>query len=496
MESLPEGSKVYLGKINGNLFSGISLDSSSFDIKDKVFIAVKSVNVKHKFSSLISGIPEIKEIKIIKPEIIIKSQNAVKDKKENKEKSVQTSISLEKTQIPFEKIFPENTHEILQNIIAKIPQFQIEKIKIKEISVKKGDENVFSNGEIELHVFPGILKLHKIQGILLDKIPIKNISFTCNYDKTSLLINELNFRTPNSILTGKVDVDFAEKLNGLWIIDSLGVNDKALKNFFPNSKKVFKNVVLSSAGYIYFYTDSIFFNISPAGNFNEIEIDSSKISGKIGKTSLQIKKLKVWSPDGVLSGKMLSGFKLKTWLELNIRKFKLDKLNPGIDSSLINMNFKINFDKWDVNSLNGKLSINVFDSYINAAKFKKITLNVDAVKGEYAIDSTSGVYFTEESVFNLSGNFNGKLKGEIDLKFEDANFTRLGEVIGLEKLQGFGSGYFKFSGKLTDPDLSSYLLLDSLGYANIKCYGIEEEIQVENILGKRLGNYKLDILSG
>ncbi|MCK5076392.1 MAG: translocation/assembly module TamB domain-containing protein, partial [Calditrichia bacterium] len=165
-------------------------------------------------------------------------------------------------------------------------------------------------------------------------------------------------------------------------------------------------------------------------------------------------------------------------------------------SSLINMNFKINFDKWDINSLNGKLAFNIYNSYVNNTQLKKIQLNVDAVKGNYTIDSTSGAYLTDESVFNLSGNFNGKLKGEIDLKFEEANFTRLGEVIGLEKLQGYGSGYFRFSGNLLDPDLSSYLLLDSLGYADLKGYGIEENIQIDNILGKRLGNYQLDILSG
>ncbi|MCK5077330.1 MAG: hypothetical protein KAR38_13190, partial [Calditrichia bacterium] len=316
LSSLPDSSNVFLGKINGNLFSQIEIDSSYFQIDHSTAISFNKVKITHKLISYFSGIPQIKEIRIIKPQILLM-------KKEKKDSAVvlPKKFSLEETVIPFEKIFPENIHEVLQNTFKKIPSLQIDKIILDQLYIKKEGENLFTEGRIELKISPGLISLQKLRGNLLDRIPLKNISMDCKYDETSFLINNINFQTPNSTLKGKLDVEFEKRLNGLWIIDSLVINEEALKNIFPKSKKTFQNVNISSAGYIYFYPDSIYFDISPAGYFNEIHIDSSKISGKLGKTSLQIKEIKIWSPDGFLEGKMLTGFKLKTWLEINIRKF-------------------------------------------------------------------------------------------------------------------------------------------------------------------------------
>ncbi len=488
---LPAGSDINLGKIRGNVLNTISIDSFALNLSDGISVKTAKIYVEYNLFSLLSGKPRIKKIEINDPQIIM----VIDDSTESDINSENFVFNPDSISIPFEKVFPDSLNLQIKEGLANLPEIYLEQLKVNNLHIVKNQEEIFTNGFIELSLQPGVMDVRKISGIIGGKIPVSDLNFYCSYDGSSLLINRFSLDSDNGIFKGKLDIDFDKDINGLFIIDTLGVNEKFLKQLFPYSKKLFKSVKLSSTGYVYFYPDSVYFNVAPEGYFNEVAIDSSVIKGKLGKSSLQIDTLKVWSSDGIVDGKMITAFGLKTWMELNLHNFKINKASALIDSSEINLNFKINFDKWDITRLSGKLIVNLNRSYVNEIGVEKVFLSVNAENGTYIIDSTSGAYFTNNAIFNLSGEFNGRMKGQVNLAFKDADFHELGIMVGIKELKGCGDGFFRFYGNLSDPNLYSELLLDSLGYEKYIGYGIEEKIDIKKVLSERNGKYNLEIFS-
>jgi hypothetical protein len=488
VKSLPKGSSFYIGKINGNVFGNFTIDSFYVNIDTSLEVGIHKIKLIYSLWSIIKGVPRLVKVEVTEPVVRIHAAS-------NKNTGIpQKSIpfNFDEHQIEFERLLPDTFHLTFQKIIKTLPDVQFNRIIFKNFSLQLDHKPVLTHTNFVISYTKRRIRLESFSGNLLNKVDFVKGRFHADIDKDAILISQLHFETPKSVVGGKIDIDFAEQFKALLVLDECTFKEDIAQLTLEDVS----NSSIDAQGYVYLYPESLYFDISAKGQYNDITLEKSNIRGILGRTSAFIRSLWIKSNVGVTSGKIFTRFGGRTYFDIFLKKINLHYLAGGIDTSSINTHIQANVDSWIPADMSGNIQIHVTNSVINEMSLNKAFLKIRAQKGFFEIDSSSGLYMDKENRILLSGVFNSKLQGNIKLSFIDLNFKKVGEALSLPSLKGFGSGSFELEGDLHNPEAKSYLLLDSLGYSNFILYGIEESIEMKNLFRNRVGYYKLDISSG
>lgn len=488
LATLPPNSEFSLGKIRGNLFGSFSIDSSHLQIDTSMNISFSKIRIEYSIFSLITGDPKINHIQISKPVL------RLKEKYSDQFDSTSTTppIYFQDQRIQFEKILPDTIHLTLQRVITSLPDVTLNSISIIGGEIISGEKTIVSALNLNLNYSKKSIKCDHISGKFIGKIKVDDGYFHAQIEPDAILISQLNVISNKSNISGKIDIDFYDQFKALVVIDECNLSDvlEQINASDTTEKK------LDMGGYFYLYPESLFFEINVTGIYDTLILDKSYIKGTIGKNLAYLHQIFLKSNIGEISGKVFSVFGGKTVVSLEASGVDVSPFVKTVDSSEINLFLRADFDSWNIKSLNADFRAQLTSSFINEMKIYKSILMFRSKNGNFVIDSTSGLYLTDNDFFQVKGKIDNKFMGELELNFIDVDFNRVGKSLGVQDLYGWGSGSFVLKGNLEDPDAYSYLLLDSLSYGGITGYGIEEIIEIKQLFSKREGEYLLDISSG
>ena len=475
--------KVEYDRLEGNILGNLRIRNPRIIFGGDTLFA-NSVSINYDAEDLVDGFINIKFLSLDQPYLVIHSKGNEKSKPE--------------------KIKGAQSIDTLINGIdfSGFPKINVSEIIIRDGMVKfssdSGQQN-FTNiqmaalGEIKPEKVE--FRLKYIKGLWVERnLPLDQLSFVITGNQQRVTLNQLTLDVPGARVFAHGEIEFMPELRFLVFVDTSSVDISLLHQFADSLP--FKQ------GNLGFYGEYIGNPKSFTGNFYfRGEMDSLNVS-RISfnyyyyRRTFTLKKINLATNFGNLSGNLQVAPEGKNKVSLGFRNVNLKKLGYTAKPTDINGTLDLDFNTWDLQKITGEGKAGLYQLTFGASKVDSVYLNLKVDQGNWELQKRSRLIVEKSSQFFMDGEMSRD--GIVDFHFyTDENLIdSLATRLNLGPIGGLGSLDIDIFGKISDPNVKGYVLLDSLLYEQNRAYGVEGKFEVDDIFTERLGYFKLDLSSG
>ena len=474
---------IRYSKLEGNLLGDLRIQSPQIIFGGDTLTA-SSISVNYSAEDLLEGYLNIKYLSIDEPMLVIHSES--KDKEGQKElKSAQS----------------------IDTLLSKIDLSGLPKMTISELLVRNGKVRIIEDNDqqnlTQIHLAAlGEIQPEKVEfrvkyikGLWLEKnLPLNQLSFVITGNQQRVTLNQLTMDLPGAEVYAHGEIEFMPVLRFLVFVDTSKVDISLIRQF--SDSLPFKT------GYLDFYGEYIGNPKDFTGNlYFHGAMDSimlSKISFRYDYhyQAFSLRNINIATNFGYLSGGLQVAPEGKNKVALNFREVDLKRIGVTEYNTNINGLLALDFNTWNLKKISGNGMARLYNLAYNSSRIDSVYLNLKVNQGDWELQKKSRMVVEKSSQFFMDGELSRE--GIVDFNFyTDENvIDTLAKRLNLGPLGGMGSLDINVSGKIIDPDISGYVLLDSLLYQNNRAYGVEGNFQIGHIFSERLGYFKLDLSSG
>ncbi len=481
--ALDHNIKVQYDRLEGNLLGNLKIRNPRIIFGGDTLFA-NSISVNYNAEDLLDGFVNVKYLSIDEPLLVIHSQDNGK-KNSGKIKSAQS----------------------LDTLISGIDLSGIPKINFSEILIRDGrvrfvqdsGQQNFTNIQLaalgEIKPEKVMFRLKYIKGLWLEQnLPLDQLSFVITGNQQRVTLNQLTLEVPGTRVYSHGEIEFMPELRFLVFVDTSNVDISLLKRFADSLP--FKEGAFDFYGeYIgnpKSFTGDLYFR----GELDSLKISRISFNYFYHRRTFTLKKINLATNFGYLAGSLQVAPEGKNKVSLSFRDFNLKKTGFSAEPTEINGSLNLDFNTWDIQKITGDGIASLYQLAYGPSRVDSVYLNLKVQEGNWELQKRSRLIVEKSSQFFMDGEMSRD--GIVDFHFyTDENLIdTLATRLNLGHIGGLGSLDIDIFGKINDPNVRGYVLLDSLLYEKNRAYGVEGRFEVDDIFSERLGYFKLELSSG
>ncbi|GAB4332102.1 MAG: hypothetical protein Kow0037_09290 [Calditrichia bacterium] len=476
---LGQSGRISFDRLDGNLLGDIRIHNIEFS-NETIDCRIPVLSASYSLGSFFSGLPHFSRITIVEPSIVFRD-------------SVSSDFN---SQLPDSQVIADTLEVPIDPQI--LPTLQIDELILTDGVVNYDNikvDSLYFKASLNISKQSIQLKQHQLSGRWQEKgIHLTGFSYSISGDRKRWQINQVEAEINHSRLYAHAEIEFDPKFRVLAFLDTSTV-DLALINklvegnpYQNGSLKVHANLIGSPQS----FRSEVF--LSGQADSLRIRQFYSEIQKK-GDT-FRLPKFRLLSNAGIINGKALfsPGREKNTWL--SFQNVQLEKTGLVNTSTHLNGALKFDFSGRSFNDLDGRGELLLSHCRVDSMKFDSLLVNLSAKKGKWHLQKGSRLVLGKDSKFFVNGTLDKDKTLFVNLSSDKNNLTTLDKKLNLKMLKGVGSLDVVVGGRIDNPDLFGYVLLDSLQVSGVKSYGVEGRFELIGVADERIGYFKLDLLSG